>query len=317
MGRPDPVWLPFAYRAVTGLWAVALLAAVTYLAGYARHLRRSLEAKDDSAKKQAWPIRLLIAAADRWLLRDPRERASFHFAWQTVVRNPAHRLFLSAYVGVGTAIVLQGLATLMIGTGHRTPRDTTIALYSLPLVLSFFLLSGIRVLFTVPAELRANWTFQLAEDERRTLLLAGARKAVVAIAVLPLVLLVVAAYSWMWGWAAAILHALFVAALSALLLEALLWNFAKVPFTCSYHPGKVNVPTALLAYLMAFALYAYSMASLEYWLLLQPWRMAACLVIVGALLGLSVTCRQRFVEGELRLLFEDRPEPEVRTLGIG
>jgi hypothetical protein len=317
LGHADPVFLPLAHRAVVALGYVGLAASITYVVGYARHLRRSLESKEDTEKAPGWPVRLWTAAVNRWLLRDPRERASFHFVWQTVVRNPTHRLFLSAYIGVGTAVVVEVLATLMIGTGRRTPTDILVAMYSLPLVLSFFLLSGLRVIFTVPAELRANWTFQLAEDEHRALLLAGTRKAVLAMGVAPLFLSVAAVFTFLWGWGAATVHVLFGASLSWMLMEALFWNFAKVPFTCTYQPGKINLPVALLLYLGAFSVYAYTMASVEYWLLEEPWRMAAYLMSAATVLVGWFICRERYLVRGLRLLFEDQPDPEVRTLGIG
>jgi hypothetical protein len=295
----------------------AAIAGVSYAVGYARHLHSSLESKEDSDRPPSWLARKWAAAVNRWLLRDPRERASFHFVWQTVMRNPMHRLFVSAYVGVGTAVVVEALATLLIGTEHHTSRDITVALYSLPLVLSFFLLSGLRVVFTVPAELRANWTFQLAEDDRRTLLLAGTRKFVLTMGIAPLFLAVFGVFTLLWGWGAATVQVLYGASLSWMLMEALFWNFAKVPFTCTYQPGKLNFPVIGLLYLGAFSIYAYAMASFEYWLLEQPWRMVVYLVLAASALVAWFVCRHRYLEAGLRLLFDDQPDPEVRTLGIG
>lgn len=317
LGHADPIFLPLAHRAMAALGYTAVIAGISYVVGYARHLRSSLESKEDSDRPPSWFFRQWTAAVNRWLLRDPRERATFHFVLQTVIRNPMHRLFLSAYIGVGTAVVVEALAALLIGAGRRVPRDVVVALYSLPLVLSFFLLSGLRVIFTVPAELRANWTFQLAEDDHRARLLAGTRKAVLAMGVAPLFLGVAAVFTWLWGWGAATVQVLFGVSLSWMLMEALFWNFAKIPFTCTYQPGKINLPLAGLLYLGAFSVYAYVMASFEYWLLDQPWRMAVYLVLAVTALGAWFVCRERYLEASLNLLFDDEPEPEVRTLGIG
>ena len=46
-----------------------------------------------------------------------------------------------------------------------------------------------RVIFPIPAELRANWIFQVTEGEHRKECLSGVRKAMVVLAVAPLFLL--------------------------------------------------------------------------------------------------------------------------------
>jgi len=165
--------------------------------------------------------------------------------------------------------------------------------------------------------LRANWTFQLAEDESRARLLSGTRKAVLSMGVAPLFLGTFAVFTWFWGWGAAAVQALFGASLAWMLMEALFSNFSKIPFTCTYQPGKLNLPLAGLLYLGAFALYAYAMASFDYWLLEHPWRMAVYLTLAAGALVAWLVCRERYLQAGLRLLFDDQPEPEVRTLGIG
>ena len=42
----------------------------------------------------------------------------------------------------------------------------------------------------------------------------------------------------LWGPGVAVAHAVYVLALAWLLVEALMWRFGRVPFTCPYVPGK-------------------------------------------------------------------------------
>ncbi len=317
LGQPDPVFLPLAHRAQIGLASVAALAAGVYVAGYARHLLRSLESSTDTATRSAWPVRLWLSAADRWLVRDPQERATFHFVWQTVMRSATHRLFLSAYVGLGTAIVLEGLAALLIGLGSAKVEGMAVALYSLPLMLSFFVLSGLRVIFAVPTEIGANWIFQLAEDDQRGLLLAGARKATLWLAITPLFAMLLVVYVCLWGWFTAILYVAYCVALSWLLLEGLMWNFPKVPFTCAYQPGRINLPIAGLLCMVAFSVYAYTMASFGRWLIEEPVKMLVFYGLFGGVLAVVSSYRERQLETDWRLLFDEPQEPEVQTLAIG
>src|ERR1019366_5462555 len=105
------------------------------------------------------------------------------------------------------------------------------ALLAIPLIVSFFLLSGMRVIFTIPVELRANWVFQFAEDESRAQFLQGAKKAMIV----PVSMILAALFpifSALWGWRPAFMNLIFSMVMSLILLELLFLNFRKIPFTC-------------------------------------------------------------------------------------
>ena len=140
------------------------------------------------------------------------------------------------------------------------------ALLAIPLIISFFLLSGLRMVFSVPAELQANWVFQLAEDENRLDSCSGARKVMVVLTVLLLVSFF-PVLAILWGWPVSPGGPRLGLTLSLILVELLLINFRKIPFTCSYQPGKANITVLGIFYWFAFTTYAYSMAALERWLL--------------------------------------------------
>ena len=71
--------------------------------------------------------------------------------------------------------------------------------------------------------------------------------------------------------------------LSLILVELLLLNFRKIPFTCSYQPGKANITVLGVFYWFAFTTYAYTMATFERWLLQDG-------TPVDCLLGLVAPC---------------------------
>ena len=56
-----------------------------------------------------------------------------------------------------------------IGTKPGAPIVAFLAagMLEIPLTLSFFAISGLRAAFNFPAELRANWIFQVCETEER------------------------------------------------------------------------------------------------------------------------------------------------------
>jgi hypothetical protein len=188
---------------------------------------------------------------------------------------------------------------------------------SVPLVLSFFLLVALRVGFTIPAELRANWVFQLTECDERRECLSGVRKAVMVFAVLPLFAALAPCYLALWGWQTAALHICFGVTLSLILMELLLLNLRKIPFTCSYVPGKAHLNTRWYFYLLAFTTYAYTMARLELWSLRSPARVAVVYGLMFIALGVLMALRNRLLAGGFAFVFEEEPEPVVRTLNLG
>ncbi len=72
------------------------------------------------------------------------------------------------------------------------------ALLSVPLVLSFFTLVGLRILFTIPSELPANWVFRMTEQKDTVRYLRGVRH-VMRLAVVPIVALTLPAYWVLWS----------------------------------------------------------------------------------------------------------------------
>jgi hypothetical protein len=311
-GLRTPVYDELARRALIALGIVVSLALLAYAASYARFLKRSVEIPSRGAGP-AWLYGALRRAADGWLVRHPLERASFYFVGKTMVRNARHRLFLAAYVGVGFALVLETLIAVIARSDTRASYEP--ALRSVPLVLSFFLLSGMRFVFAIPAELRANWAFRLAGCEDRKECLDGTRKAMAAFAIAPLFGLLLPLYAVLWGWQAAVAHILYGFTLSLLLMEILLLNFQKIPFTCSYLPGKAQTPQRWLLYWVGFSTYAYTMANVEIWLLRHPVRLAVFYAMAGLAMWAMRSWRNSDSEG-FRFIFEDEPEPVVRTLDL-
>ncbi len=134
--------------------------------------------------------------------------------------------------------------------------------------------------------------------------------------VLPLFAALLPASVFLWGWAAALFHTFFDVVLSLLLIELLLLNFHKIPFTCSYLPGKANLSTRWFFYWFGFATYAYTMASLEAWALQRPLRMAWLYLAGGAVVALAIHLRNRLLNEGFNLVFEEEPEPAVLTLNL-
>src|SRR4029077_506037 len=263
-GQPaGPAFHELAALARQGMAISAAAFALTYLAGYRRHARRVMQSVEGA---EGGPGRLRTAferAVNRWMLPHPLERATFHFISNTILRNAKQRLFLATYGGIAVALALP--AVVHIGTRSGAPILIFHAagLLSVPLTLSFFAVSGLRAAFNFPAELRANWIFQICESEDSMPHMRAARKWMVLMGMVPLFVLLAPVEIYFRGWRLGFIHLTFALALSLVLLNLLLIWFRKIPFTCSYFPGKTSMALMSLLYLAGFTTYSWSMADLQ------------------------------------------------------
>ena len=317
-GRPaGPVFHELAAIARQALAISAAAFVVTYLAGYRRHARRVMETVEGTV---GGPSRLRVAfdrMVNRWLLPHPLERATFHFISNTMLRNPRQRLFLAAFGGVAVALTLPALVRIGARPGMPMVIFEAAGLLSAPLTLSFFVVSGLRAAFNFPAELRANWIFQICESEDRILHIRAARKWIALMGIAPLFILLTPVEIWFRGWRLGFIHLTFALGLSLVLLNLLLVWFRKIPFTCSYFPGKTSMAVMFFLYLVGFTTYSWSMADLEgLWIDKPAPLLLFYLGIAAALYGLArLETRELGVDDAL--IYEDEPDPIVRSLELG
>ncbi|HKE23473.1 MAG TPA: hypothetical protein VKB88_13995 [Bryobacteraceae bacterium] len=317
-GHPGgPLFHELALQAVRAIEIVAAISAATYLAGYGRHARRVMESIETAFDGPGLLRRTFDRAVNRWLLPHPLERASFHFISNTILRNARQRLFLAVYAGVAVAVALPSLVWVRSHPAPGALVDFTPAGFlTLPLALSFFAVTGLRAAFNFPAELRANWIFQTAESEDCAVHIRAVRKWVIVMALVPLTAALAPFEIWIRGWRPAVIHLTFALVLALVLLHLLLVWFRKIPFTCSYFPGKTSMAVMVLIYIAGFAAYVFWMGRVETRLMNSPAGLAIYYALgVLALLGLERLERQELSIDDV-LIYEDQPDPVVRSLEL-
>jgi hypothetical protein len=317
-GRPaGPVFHEIAPLARQALAISAAVFAVTYLAGYRRHCRRVMEGIDAPPDGPSRARAAFDRAVNHWLLPHPLERATFHFITNTILRNAKQRLFLATYGGVALALAIPAL--LRISTRPSSPLliFDAAGLLVVPLTLSFFVVSGLRAVFNFPAELRANWVFQVCESEERLPHLSAVRKWIVLMGIVPLFAVLAPFELWYCGWALAGVHLTFALVLALVLLNLLLVWFRKIPFTCSYFPGKTSMAVMFFIYLAGFATYSWSMADLEARLIRAPAALPVFYVCAAAAIWGLLLLEKRELAIDDTLIYEDEPDPVVRSLELG
>lgn len=75
----------------------------------------------------------------------------------------------------------------------------------------------------------------------------ASRRSLLTLAVVPVWVFTAAVFLSIWPWRTVAGHLLVYALAGVVLAEICLYGFQKIPFTCSYLPGKSNVQLALSA----------------------------------------------------------------------
>ena len=134
-------------------------------------------------------------------------------------------------------------------------------------------------------------------------------------AVVPLFLLLAPMEFAIFPWTAALFHTAFGIVLSLLLVEIMFFGFRKVPFTCTYFAGKVNLIGLGALYVLGFTMYSRTMAGVES--ALTGWPAGAVVffsVAIASWFLLILWQRRRF--GVTATLEYQDAEPLIRSLGL-
>jgi hypothetical protein len=243
-----------ARRAPAAISVAFLVAAVAYLWNARRVV--ALAPASPPSSRRGWPLGGRLA--NRWLVRDSCARAGFYFTLAAMFRSSNHRLTLvcAAAAGFAMALVAVSNANAQEGAGP------SVRLLVMQPLLYGALLIGFRHVIRVPAELRANWGFQLAWRDRTHAFVTGVRHAALIGLVVPAVLILLPFYMFVMGSALALLHAALGLAGAIVLLEALMVSYDKVPFTCTYVPSE-NMKAVAPIYAIAFVLGAVNFAAMQ------------------------------------------------------
>ncbi len=311
---------PLAARAVWSLFGACAIAGGTFALAYARTVRKILEEPDilPAGRRRRVP-RFGYA-----LLRRPIDRAIVLFTARTIARSRQHRLFLAAYAGIGLAIAFAYARDLLYGA--YDPDGRTLAVrwdqLNVPLlmagvVLLCFAVVGTRAIFSFPVALHANWVFQLTAIHQPGSYFSAVRKALFTITVLPAWMMCAAGYFLIWPQRIAAQHMLVLSIAAILLVHRSLDQFRKIPFACSYLPGKSNLHVKIGVYGLAFVAISRFGVQIEHDLMPHP---AGFAVFCGiwALLAFQSWRRWRdFAKSPYNWLqFEDLPAADIEALDL-
>jgi hypothetical protein len=244
------------------------------------------------------------------------------FTVRTLVRSRQHRVILAFYLGIGFALtifLLKAPATkpqLPDAAASDPWREANTPLLAASIVMMALAVVGTRVVFAMPLDLRANWIFRVTGVRPGPEILAASRRSLLLLSVAPVWLGSAALCLRLWPWRQAAGHLALLGLLGMLLTDIGLHGFRKIPFTCSYLPGKSQVH---MVFLGAVGLMWFVMLSVRYerQALQEPQSMTAMLVLFGlaaACVRWGTTALARLEAEDLQ--FEEMQAPAVLELGL-
>ena len=314
-GEGGAFFTAMAQRAQLAAGMAVSLAILTYYISYRRYRKLLLEAEGWRGRRGGegtgrWSLIRLIAGGS------PRREGILSFLSKTLARSRTHRLLWFVYLGAAAAVMLN--SSIIDGAYLTRSKGWTKALQFLvgfwPLACSVVILPGFRHVLSIPAELRANWIFQITESQGRAEWMSAVERFVVAYAIAPIYLILFPVTVYVFGGVIAIRMTTLQLLISLAMFEVLFHSWQKLPFTCSYIPGQRPLVGTVAAYfgvlcVLVPILSVMIAASSRVWFLF-PFYLAN-------FAGIYIWVRRMRREGwgEAKLIYEDLPAV-VTDLGI-
>lgn len=320
LGMHNAVFLSLARISILAFVLSAVIAGVTYLACYRRFSQKAFETAGEQEPSRFGIATLFTRLLNRLWVKEGQERGAFYFVLKTLARSAKQRLFFTAYAAVGLAIVATAMVVMAY---HSVPenlwavfKQPSHALISIPMVIGFFALLGLRAAFGIPAELPANWVFRMTEEKCGRNCLAGARKAMIVLAVVPLFAVTFVVYAVLWKPLPSAMLALTGILLSLILVEPLLYSERQIPFTCAHQAGKSNLPLVGADSWLVLALYVYTMALFGPQIFHERILWAVALAAEAVALNRLIARRNSSFNSGLGIDYEGKPEPVIQSLDL-
>jgi hypothetical protein len=305
-GSMDPAFLPLVRRAWMALEASVFGAGLVLLLSYFRIMPRIVEQPDilPGTRGISWPLHA----------GDSLKNAITLFVMRTLLRSGQHRMILSFFSGIGLAIVV-GYVTLFDGWASKTT-GMSIAFLIASILMLVFVIVGIRAVAAIPISLSANWIIRVTQVRPSRAYQEAVRFSWIALGVAPIWLLVsglllTSSPSWqVFG------HLVALLLLGTLLVELCLLSFPKVPFTCSYLPGKANIHIAFWSGLVLLFQLVSTGARFESRVLNHPLNYALMILF----LTMIMAALRRLTEARVRrggeVVFEEEYPVDLVSLNL-
>lgn len=299
---PEHAWM--AQRAWIALGLSIAGAGTSLLLCYFRTMKRTVEEPD-----------LLPGGRTRWLsLRwgDSLRTAIVQFSARSLARSKQHRVVYAFFLAITFAIAV---STVQGVVRSRAARPLTQDFLMPTLAMMCLAIVGLRSIFSLPVSLKANWVLQVTQLRPSEEYIAATRRALLVMSAGPVWAVVAALSLCFRPWHAALEHLTILGLVGWILTEMSLIGVSKIPFACSYLPGKTNIQYMFWAFAVVFVPIAMGLAHEEMLAFHQSRRFAALAAALASLaVGLWVWNRRT---ARSAVLYYEEQEPVViMTLGL-
>ena len=312
VGGATPVLFRLAVTAVGGLALVSTITAIVYVVLF-RHVER-LVLRPISKSERGEAITRSPGVSNRRTMTTsqsfapPAFRAILGFLTTTFRRSELHQSVLVGLSIFGLGIALNSI----IGA---SPRALARAPYWTPFALMFASGVAVRATLVLPMQYRANWIFKMTENPatRRDQFRVVDYLASICLAGVP------AAWSLLVWWIATgdpvPTAAVVVGLIGLVSVHAVLLDWRRIPFTCSYLPGKRFIFYSLTIAILSFAFFMAVGAALVTTARSSPTKTVAIVMILA--IAAWLLRRYRLGSwGQTPLMFEDEFPDRVLELQL-
>jgi hypothetical protein len=304
-GSMQPAFVALARRAWIALAVTVGGTAIAYAMSYFRTLRKIIEEPD------------IVPGSGgvHWLPRfgNLLETAVAQFSIRTLARSRQHRVMLAFFLGIGFAL----LVFVMKNPGPKDARlRSELPVLFASVAAMCITVVGTRVVFSMPISLRANWIFRVTQVSRPWEYMAAIRRPLFVLAVAPVWVLCAGLLFSIWPWQLAVEHLVVLGLLGAIVAYVCLASFRKIPFTCSYLPGKSYLH---MAFLTAMGLMLFIVRGVVFES--EALRNRTSYTIMVAVLAVATLAARwwavwRASEEDAVVQFEELPTPALQVLGL-
>jgi hypothetical protein len=301
----DPFYSSMTTEAFAALASAVFVAIFAYAVSFRRSFIRIPETADAGplprSQLKLSPLKIL----HKVILRTPSQSACYHFIIRTLLRSDGHLQIVVAFGGLGLVAAAASLSSLRSAHLILAGPNPSVEFLSVPFILSYCIIVGIRFAFEIPTDLRANWIFRLwlSPDNRQARPIA---RRVLYVATSPWLIPAVFAVTLVFfGLTNALLHASILTISNVLMIEILLVKYRKIPFTCSYPKFESHSGVILVAYLLGFFVIADYIPELEHWSLGNPVRAVCFIPLFGVAMAGVYAYRKQMLEMDKQLIFEE------------
>jgi len=297
----DLLWL--AHRAWVSLAIVATGGSASLLLCYRRTMKKTVE--DPDLVPGTNSLRLLPRFGSSL------ESAIVVFCLRSIARSRQHRVALAFFWSVVFAVSLAW--TRHVFETDREPISADFIFSTILMML--FAVFGLRGVFALPVSLNANWVLRITQLRPTRDYIAATRRALQLFGVLPIVTITVALSFHFRPWQQAGEHLAFLALCGSAMVEMSLIRFDKVPFTCSYLPGKNNVQAVFWGFALIVTMLGVLLAGYEMDALSHPSQFLLLLSVTAAVI-LGLWTVNRIHARSAVLYFEELPQEVLTRLGL-